>query len=219
MRFGVVMADPPWSYGEFLDGSRGPRRHYATQGNDWIAKLPVAAVAAPRSVLLLWATIPKLPDAFRVMETWGFIFRSALTWVKMSRAACPRIGLGYHARGCVELLLIGGRGDIRAPLPADRPEGVLFNPIGEHSAKPERQYEIAEAYAGPYLEMFHRPRGGGLAVPREGWTFLGDEVDGHDIRDALTELAALPNAGPMGRRERAIRPAAPALTLELDGAG
>jgi hypothetical protein len=46
----------------------------------------------------------------------------------------------------------------------------LFNPIGAHSRKPEAQYDIAEGYPGPYLEIFCHPRSEGLwDWQRPGW--------------------------------------------------
>jgi N6-adenosine-specific RNA methylase IME4 len=138
----------------------------------------------------LWATNPKLPDAFRVMEAWGFEFKSMLTWAKMQAVGAPRIGLGYHARACTEQLLIGTKGSPPAPKVGERPNGLMFSPRGEHSRKPDYQYELAEHYPGPWLEVFCRPREGGLIDwRRPEWTYLGNEVDGRDIRDALLDLA------------------------------
>ena len=124
-----------------------------------------------------------------MIEAWGFEYKSLITWVKMSRPGVPRIGLGFHARACTEHLLIATRGNPGAPAPSERPNGVFFCGVGEHSAKPEYQYDIAEGYGGPYLELFHRPRDG-MFAPREGWRFLGDAVDGLDIREALVGLAS-----------------------------
>lgn len=167
---------------------RNGRSPYDCMDTDALCALPVKDLAARDCTLLLWATNPKLPDAFRVLEAWGFEYKTMLTWVKMHRAAAPRVGLGYHARSATEHLLIGGRGAAGAPEVGERPLSVIFCPIGEHSAKPEFQYELAEHYTGPYLEIFHRPRDGGLFGARPGWTVVGNEVDGKDVRDALRDL-------------------------------
>jgi N6-adenosine-specific RNA methylase IME4 len=199
-RFRVILADCPWRFRNWsMDekakrgedwARRNGRSPYDVLDTESLAALPVRDLAARDCVLLLWATWPKLPDALCVMEAWGWEFKSGLPWVKMTRAAAPRIGLGYHVRSSSELLLIGTRGEPGVPSRADCPVGVMFCPIAEHSAKPDLQYEIAEGYPGPYLELFHRPRDGGLFGPRPGWTLLGDAVDGKDIRDALRDLAA-----------------------------
>lgn len=191
MKFRTILADPPWEYVLWSPKGGGRRADdkYQTQGTRWIERLPVEEVAGKDCTLLMWATFPKLPDAFRVIDAWGFIYKSGLPWLKMQAAAAPRVGLGYHARNCAELLLIASRGNAGAPAVEDRPLGVLFNPRGEHSKKPELQYDLAENYPGPYLEMFCRPREGGLFPPRPNWTFLGNEVDGRDMREALWDLA------------------------------
>jgi N6-adenosine-specific RNA methylase IME4 len=187
VRFKTILADPPWEYKLWSPKGNRAEAHYPTQDSNWIERLPVNEVADKNCTLLLWAVNPRLPDAFKVVEAWGFEFKSMMTWVKMSRAACPRIGLGYHARACTEQLIIATKGKPSAPPVDKRPMGALFHPIGKHSAKPECQYDLAENYAGPYLEMFHRPRNG-MFPPRDGWVFTGNEVDGLDMGEALRRL-------------------------------
>lgn len=197
-KFRTLLADPPWRFKNWSMAERAERGEqwarrngpspYDSMDTEAICALPVADVCQKDAILLLWATNPKLPDAFAVLAAWGFEYKSMLTWVKMQRAAAPRIGLGYHARSCTEHLLIGGRGANGCPDAADRPAGVVFCPIGEHSRKPDFQYDLAENYPGPYLELFSRPRPVGLFPPREGWVHLGNEVTGNDITDDLRAL-------------------------------
>ena len=197
--FGVLLADPPWRWENWNSAARAERGEqwarrngrspYDVLDTNTICALPVQPLCARNCVLLLWATFPKLPDALEVMSAWGFKYRTGLPWLKMTAAAAPRIGLGFHLRSCSELLLIGTRGHPGVPAPADRLPGVMFCPIHEHSQKPDYQYEIAEGYPGPWLELFARPRDG-LFGPRPGWTQIGEGVDGLEIRDALQTLAA-----------------------------
>jgi N6-adenosine-specific RNA methylase IME4 len=204
VKFSTLLIDCPWKYeywgseGTTFGASGVPGRpgrkgqardRYETHDTEWLANLPVSSVAEKDATLLMWATWPKLADALRVMEAWKFEYRTGMPWLKMTRAACPRVGIGYHAQSCSELLLIGVRGSPGCPKPGHRPVGVLFNPISEHSRKPDRQYEIAEGYGGPWLEVFARPREG-LFGPRPGWTFIGSDADGLDIRESLRRLAA-----------------------------
>ena len=45
--------------------------------------MPVADLAAPDSALFLWATFPQLPEALRLIEAWGFTYKSvAFVWLK-----------------------------------------------------------------------------------------------------------------------------------------
>lgn len=105
----------------------------------------------------------------------------------MSEAGVPRRGIGWHHHSCSEFLRVAIRGSL-TPAVEDRLKAVIFNPIGRHSAKPDAQYEFAEAYGGPYLEMFARPDGG-LFPPRDGWTRIGNEITGNDIADDLRSLS------------------------------
>jgi N6-adenosine-specific RNA methylase IME4 len=74
-----------------------------------IAALPVGKLASTDSHLWLWATNATLFAGQTVMQTWGFTYRSCLTWVK------PGLGLGsYYPRNNTEHLLFGTRG--KAPI-------------------------------------------------------------------------------------------------------
>ena len=49
------------------------------------------------------------PHALRVMEAWGFTYKSLIVWDK------GRDGTGYWVRGRVEILLTGTRGEQAPP--------------------------------------------------------------------------------------------------------
>ena len=51
-------------------------------GIDELCALPVADLAAPDSALFLWVTFPQLPEALRLIEAWGFRYKSvAFVWL------------------------------------------------------------------------------------------------------------------------------------------
>lgn len=78
-------------------------------------------------------------------------------------------GMGRTTRATDEVCLIGRRGKPERRSRSIR--SVFFAPLGEHSAKPDRFYNLVEEFAdGPYVELFARRR-------RRGWTCCGDEVD------------------------------------------
>ena len=57
-------------------------------GIDELCALPVADLAAPDSALFLWATFPQLPEALRLIEAWGFRYKSvAFVWLKKNKKA------------------------------------------------------------------------------------------------------------------------------------
>ena len=164
--YNVVYADPPWRFEPWsrISGmDRAADNHYESMSLDAIKAICIPA--APDCVLFLWATQPMLPQALEVMAAWGFTYVSHWVWEK------DRIGLGYWSRNVHELLLIGTRGDVPAPLPGTQVESIIPAPRGEHSAKPE-------VFAGimgqmfpdvPRLELFAR-------VQRPGWDVWGAEV-------------------------------------------
>lgn len=174
-RYSVILADPPWSYND--EGRRySASRQYPTMTNDDIAALPIADLAAPDCVLLLWGTWPKLAEAcLPTMAAWEFDYITAFPWVKITsisrdlwgalQIAVP-YGVGFWARGTSEPLLIGRRGNPKPP-----PNGFigLLSPNLSHSRKPESVYEYAEALPGPYLELFARRK-------RAGWDSWGNTV-------------------------------------------
>lgn len=160
--FNVIYADPPWQYDLQKRGST--LGHYESLSVDEIC-LKFKPKSAEDSILFLWATNPKLPEALQVMQSWGFTYKTNLVWVK------DKIGTGYYLRGQHELLLVGVKGAIGVPEEHTRPPSVLNSPRKDHSQKPPEVYELIETmYPNrKYLELFARNS-------REGWESWGNEV-------------------------------------------
>lgn len=74
--------------------------------------MPVADLAAPDSSLFLWATFPQLPEALRLIEAWGFTYKSvAFVWLKKNKKADSWFyGLGFWTRGNAEICLLATKG-------------------------------------------------------------------------------------------------------------
>lgn len=164
--YSVLYADPPWRYeqpGGQTPDLRAVENHYPTMSDAEIAALEVPA--ADDAVLFLWATNPKLIEAAGVMAAWGFEYRTNACWVK------DRFGMGYYVRGQHELLLIGRRGNLGVPEPANRPASVVSAPRQQHSRKPDDFYELIERMypEDSRVELFARR-------PREGWASWGNQL-------------------------------------------
>ena len=172
--FGTILADPPWRF-ETYDkattvSARGQRVHYRTMPLEEIMALPVADLAAKDCVLFLWAISPMLPHALKVIEAWGFRYRTiGFTWAKTTRDGRPAMTMGYWTRAGSELCLLATRGN---PKRLDRGvRQLIIEPRREHSRKPACVHErIERLVAGPRLELFAR-------CSRIGWTCVGDETD------------------------------------------
>jgi N6-adenosine-specific RNA methylase IME4 len=164
--YGVIYADPPWRFEPFSRTSgmdRAADNHYPTLSTDEI--IACDHPAADDCALFLWATAPMLLDAIDVVSEWGFDYKTHWVWVK------DRAGTGYWNRSRHELLLLGTRGDVPAPVPGTQYDSVLEFPVAEHSAKPEGFAEMIEDMfpTAAMIEMFARTR-------RLGWDCLGNEA-------------------------------------------
>lgn len=165
-RYPVIYADPPWRYEHCPTDSRQIENKYPTMALDEICALPVADLAAPHSVLFLWTTAPKLAEACRVLDAWGFSLRSNIVWDKVD------MGMGYYARIQHELLLIAARGELPVPEPANRVRSVVRLPAGDHSEKPPYFRELIERMYPEYarIELFARQ-----CTP--GWDVWGNQAN------------------------------------------
>jgi N6-adenosine-specific RNA methylase IME4/ParB-like chromosome segregation protein Spo0J len=157
-KFRTLCVDPPWAYSA---GERS-RPIYSTRSQKELLALPVASWADDQAHLYLWSTNLNLPDAFELMDAWGFKFVTLLTWVK------PSMGLGSYFRTTTEHVLFGVRGRL---LTRSRKIGTHFEaPKSHHSAKPEPFYQmVQQASYPPFLDVFARQR-------RTGWTVWGSGV-------------------------------------------
>lgn len=163
-RFQVIYADPPWRY-ENSGFDTSADAHYPTMAIEDICALPIDHLTTDTSILFLWATNPLLPEALRVLQSWGFEYKTNIAWVKEAGK-----GIGWFLKSKHELLLIGVKSN--TPHPAERPESAFEAHRGNiHSRKPKRAYEIIEAmYPGAKVELFAR-------VARDGWSLWGNEND------------------------------------------
>lgn len=186
--YGVILADPPWSYdNDSLSTSAATA--YSTMTIEAIRAMPIAQLAADDAVLLLWMVWPLLLDCLSIIEPWGFRYKTGFPWLKVTEEPTrtlwdtiefrPQVGTGWWVRGCSELVAVCVRGDARPP--ADPPIGLL-SPNAAHSRKPICLHDYAEQFPGPYLELFARRR------ERPGWDYFGNQVEGSialpEARDA-----------------------------------
>ena len=175
-KYKVILADPPWKYGKWGAASVAPRGSsyqpqssdmpYSTMSVSEISDLPVATLADVDCELYLWTTQKYLPDAFKVMECWGFKYCQTLTWCKTPK------GTGQGGLYCptTEFLLLGRKG--KMPVGKKRVDTTWWHvkrPM-RHSEKPATFHEIIEQMSdGPRIELFARQR-------RVGWHVWGNEV-------------------------------------------
>ena len=168
-KYQIVYADPPWDYGKFPSTSQ--TNAYPLMRTSDICAIPVSSIARDDAVLFLWATMSKLPDAFRVIEAWGFTYVSnGFTWVKTNpRRETYFLGMGYWTRQNVELCLVAKRG--RPTRRDNRISSLVIAPRGRHSSKPGIIRDRIVHVCGdlPRIELFARTKA-------PGWHVWGNEL-------------------------------------------
>jgi len=175
-KYKVIYADPPWYFKSF--SKKGERRnanqHYDCMSLDDICNLPVSTVADTDCVLLMWVTDPCLLDAFKVMDAWGFTYKTVgFTWIKTNQKSLGYFtGMGYWTRSNPEMCLLATRGKPKRLNKSTKQ--LVVSERREHSRKPDEMYGYIEnMLEGPYLEMFARNT-------RQGWDNFGNEVNKFD---------------------------------------
>lgn len=192
--FDVIVADPPWKYGDKLPGkTRGAERNYETMTIKDLCRYftvdkPTLNVSESSAVLFLWK-VAAIPEWQYVCDAWGFKPVSELVWVKTTgklfqepgpncvtvedgnalMQARLAFGMGRKVRNCHEVCVIAQRG--KPMEPADKSiRSVFFAPVREHSRKPDEFYRIVERMypQANRLELFSRE-------DRKGWTCEGNE--------------------------------------------
>lgn len=83
-KYNIVYADPAWSYNDKMHaGERGADYKYKTMSIPDICNLPIRNIASDNSRLFLWVTMPFIFEAEKVMNAWGFDFKTCgFVWIK-----------------------------------------------------------------------------------------------------------------------------------------
>jgi len=133
--FNVIVIDPPWKYTNRTDDpSHRAANPYPDMTVEEIKALPVSEKATDDCVLWLWTTNAFLHDAFHVVETWGFKYKTLLTWEK------DKLGLGDWLRGKTEHCLMCVKG--RPIVNLTNQTTIIHGPLREHSRKPDEFYNM-----------------------------------------------------------------------------
>lgn len=205
--FYTVLADPPWQFNN-RTGKMAPEHkrlsRYRTMNLDDIMALPVDKVVGETAHLYLWVPNALLPEGLKVMEAWGFSYKSNVIWHKVRKdGGSDGRGVGFYFRNVTELVLFGVRGkNARTLQPGRTQVNYLATRKREHSRKPDEFYNIVESCSpGPYLEMFARGA-------REGWSVWGDQSE-----EYYPEWATYPNHSQV---HRSTERDAPKKQSELD---
>lgn len=202
--YATVFLDPNWAYNQYGQKHHGgARSHYTLSPIEVIAQFPLPNYLRKDTNILLWATIPKLHMAFRLIESWELTQVTGIIWIKTtpSKGELSK-GIGHWGYGVGEILLICRTGKAKAPkykTGADKPDLLLVgDPNDEvlfyarranHSRKPLSLFEWVESYLpGPYAEFYARDT-------RVGWDCYGHETGYHLSENGITRYVDAVESG------------------------
>lgn len=195
MGYDVILADVPWDFKVWnrdTGSGRSAESHYPTMNLKSICDLPIKELSNKNCVLLFWAVWPRLFDAEKVINAWGFQYKTlGFEWWKLNKkwerhwhlfspmfqseqyADLSKLffmGMGYHTRANSEPCLLATKG--KMPVATRGEKNFIIAPVRSHSQKPDEQYcKIDRLYPGTKrLELFARK-----AQP--GWDVFGNQVE------------------------------------------
>ncbi len=178
-KFDVIYADPPWSYSEvpYFKKSLAIQYKYPTLKKKDLFNIDVESIAKKDCWLFVWTVWAQLPQALKVMESWGFSYRTcAFVWAKKTKKNW--LNAKTYGRCCTqgstEVVLCGKRGSPKRH--AQNVEQFLEAATRGNSVKPDEIYgrieKIVELPDQPVrkIELFARR-------PWPGWYALGNDEE------------------------------------------
>ena len=159
-KYNIIYADPPWKYHTWRDGTGTAEKHYKTMKVEDIIgmKDTIKGISDKNCILFLWVTFPCLKEGMKVLEEWGFKYKTCgFAWVKKNKKSDSCFwGMGYWTRANVELCLIGTKGKIKRQ--SAKVHQVIYTPVEEHSKKPDIIRDKIVELVGdlPKIELFAR---------------------------------------------------------------
>ena len=186
-KYQIIYADPAWNYNSRMALGKGAAKssaedYYNVMSIDDIIALPIKEISAKDCILFIWVTMPKLNEVFKVIDAWGFEYKTCgFVWVKRNKVFSDErnknrngiddfMGQGRWVRQNAELCLIATKGKPKRI--SAKVRQIIYRPIQEHSKKPNEVRERIVELIGdlPRIELFARQI-------HEGWDVWGNEVE------------------------------------------
>lgn len=171
-KYQIIYADPPWDYKVWSVTTSQRPWHYPRMTIEQLKELNIAGLADKDCCMFLWTTSPNLQEAFQILNSWGFIYKTvAFTWIKQNPNSMSFFkGMGHWTRANAEYCLLGTKGHPHR-LNADVSQ-IIITPRLKHSRKPDeivRDRIIRLLGDLPRIELFARRK-------IDGWDCWGNEV-------------------------------------------
>ena len=172
-KYNIIYADPAWYFKTYSKKGNGKsaEQHYSCMSLDDICNLPVESIANENCILFIWVIDPMLPQAIKVIKSWGFEYKTvAFTWVKQNKKSKGYFtGLGYWTRANPEMCLLATKGKPKRICKSVKQ--LIISNRREHSRKPDETRDRIIKLVGniPKIELFARQK-------VKGWDCWGNEV-------------------------------------------
>ena len=169
----IIYADPAWYFKTYSNkgNKRSAIQHYNCMSIDDIYNLPINSICNNDCILFLWVIDPMLPEAIKVIKSWGFKYKTvAFTWVKENKKSNGYFtGMGYWTRANPEQCLLATKGNPKRISKAVKQ--LVIDVRREHSRKPDCVRDRIVELIGdlPRIELFARQR-------VKGWDSWGNEI-------------------------------------------
>src|SRR5947209_5349528 len=89
----VLVADPPWKFGDRLNGTRGAERNYKTMPVEDIRAFPLPPLCV-WSHLFLWRVAAMQDEALSGVRSWGFVPKAEIVWPERTIQCKRWLGMG-----------------------------------------------------------------------------------------------------------------------------
>ena len=165
-KFRILYADPPWQYSDKKEyrPEGSAENHYPVMSISELCEMKLPEIE-DNAVLFLWVTSPLLEDSFKIINAWGFKYKTSFVWDKIKH------NMGHYNSVRHEFLLIATKGSC---LPDEK---ILIDSVQsierteKHSEKPEEFRNIIDKIYmnGKRIELFARAK-------REGWDSFGNQL-------------------------------------------
>ncbi len=185
----LIYLDPPWWFPPRNNSKSkfggGVTNKYPTMKLDEIKNIDIGSISDDNCAMFMWVTTSSTSDSnlqekLALFEYWGFkLVNIAFNWIKTNpKSGTPFFGTGYYTKSGSELCFLGIKGKMK-PI-SNYVSSTIISPIEEHSKKPDIiRDKIVELFGDlPRIELFARNM-------HDGWTCIGNEIDGKDIKNAL----------------------------------
>lgn len=165
-KYKIIYADPPWQFKTYskkgqTKATGSMLQHYNTMTLDELKQLGqvIQNITDKECILFIWVTYPTIKQAFELIDSWGFIYKTcAFCWVKQNpKGEGIYSGLGHWTNANSEVCLLATKKKYPKRIMKNVKQIVMAH-RERHSKKPDEVRERICQLVGdlPRIELFAR---------------------------------------------------------------